>query len=283
MKSFQHQDTETSSAVNHNIYKRTFLLLPVENQFVPYCWCLTPNFVCWLPLPSKQFKVQRRPHIVGRCINSTNIRWYVCASFTVGQYLCINRLFSLGTLDLFISQIFIFSFINFPSFLILLISVLWLANDWLSSHLSFLFFNPRLIFNVPFLLLLLYLLFFTFTLGLFSYLPFTITYFSIHWLLAINSSALLLDPSSSPFLTFFIRYWIWLIDTSTLRVFISCLYSFLRCLFHGAAKAVPHLPLILSSLWLILHSPVLFFPSVCIDVDAGRNLLARDVRIADVV
>lgn len=176
MKSFQHQDTETSSAVNHNIYKRTFLLLPVENQFVPYCWCLTPNFVCWLPLPSKQFKVQRRPHIVGRCINSTNIRWYVCASFTVGQYLCINRLFSLGTLDLFISQIFIFSFINFPSFLILLISVLWLANDWLSSHLSFLFFNPRLIFNVPFLLLLLYLLFFTFTLGLFSYLPFTITF-----------------------------------------------------------------------------------------------------------
>lgn len=103
--------------------------------------------------------------------------------------------------------------------------------------------------------------FFTFTLGLFPYLPFTITYFSIHWLLAINSSALLLDPSS-PFLTFFIRYWIWLIDTSTLRVsvFISCLYSFLRCLFHGAAKAVPHLPLILSSLWLILHSPVLFFP-----------------------
>lgn len=190
---------------------------------------------------------------------------------------------ALGTLDLFISQIFIFSFINFPSFLILLISVLWLANDWLSSHLSFLFFNPRLIFNVPFLLLLLYLLFFTFTLGLFSYLPFTITYFSIHWLLAINSSALLLDPSSSPFLTFFIRYWIWLIDTSTLRVFISCLYSFLRCLFHGAAKAVPHLPLILSSLWLILHSPVLFFPSVCIGVDAGRNLLARDVRIADVV
>lgn len=143
MKSFQHQDTETSSAVNHNIYKRTFLLLPVENQFVPYCWCLTPNFVCWLPLPSKQFKVQRRPHIVGRCINSTNIRWYVCASFTVGQYLCINRLFSLGTLDLFISQIFIFSFINFPFFLILLISVLWLANDWLSSHLSFLFFKPK--------------------------------------------------------------------------------------------------------------------------------------------
>lgn len=145
--------------------------------------------------------------------------------------------------------------------IILLISVLWLANDRLSSHLSFLFFfNPRLIFNVPFLLLLLYLLFFTFTLGLFSYLPFTITYFSIHWLLAINSSALLLDPSSSPFLTFFIRYWIWLIDTSTLRVFISYLYSFLRCLFHGAAKAVPHLPLILSSLWLILHSSVLFFP-----------------------
>lgn len=139
MKSFQHQDTEMSSAVNHNIYKRTFLLLPVENQFVPYCWCLTPNFVCWLPLPSKQFKVQRRPHIVGRCINSTNIRWYVCASFTVGQNLCINRLFSLGTLDLFISQIFIFSFINFPSFLILLISVLWPANDRLSSHLSFLF------------------------------------------------------------------------------------------------------------------------------------------------
>lgn len=260
MKSFQHQDTETSSAVNHNIYKRTFLLLPVENQFVPYCWCLTPNFVCWLPLPSKQFKVQRRPHIVGRCINSTSIRWYVCASFTVGQYLCINRLFSLGTLDLFISQIFIFSFINFPSFHHSL-DFCALTSKW-STFISFIFsfFNPRLIFNGPFLLLLLYLLFFTFTLGLFSYLPFIITYFSIHWLLAINSSALLLDPSSSPFLTFFIRYWIWLIDTSTLRVFISHRYSFLRCLFHGAAKAVPHLPLILSSLWLILHSSVLFFP-----------------------
>lgn len=162
MKSFQHQDTETSSAVNHNIYKRTFLLLPVENQFVPYCWCLTPNFVCWLPLPSKQFKVQRRPHIVGRCINSTSIRWYVCASFTVGQYLCINRLFSLGTLDLFISQIFIFSFINFPSFHHSL-DFCALTSKW-STFISFIFsfFNPRLIFNGPFLLLLLYLLFFHF-------------------------------------------------------------------------------------------------------------------------
>lgn len=137
MKSFQHQDTETSSAVNHNIYKRTFLLLPVENQFVPYCWCLTPNFVCWLPLPSKQFKVQRRPHIVGRCINSTSIRWYVCASFTVGQYLCINRLFSLGTLDLFISQIFIFSFINFPSFHHSL-DFCALTSKW-STFISFIF------------------------------------------------------------------------------------------------------------------------------------------------
>lgn len=99
---FQHQDTETSSAVNHSIYKKAFLLLPVENQFVPYCWCLTPNFVCWLPLPSKQFKVQRRPHIVGRCINTTNIRWYVCASFTVGQYLIfIGHPWSLHFPDLY--------------------------------------------------------------------------------------------------------------------------------------------------------------------------------------
>lgn len=143
----------------------------------------------------------------------------------------------------------------------------------------FFFFNLRLIFNVPFPLLLLFLLFFTSTFGLFPYLPFNFTYFSMLWLLAINSSALLLDPSSSPFLRYFIRYWIWLIDTSTLRVsvFISCLYSFLRCLFHSAAKAVPHLPLILSSLWLILHSPVLFFPL------GVHRCWCWYVRIADVV
>lgn len=260
MKSFQHQDTETSSAVNHSIYKRTFLLLPVENQFVPYCWCLTPNFVCWLPLPSKQFKVQRRPHIVGRCINSTNIRWYVCASFTVGQYLCINRLFSLGTLDLIISQISIFSFINFLSFLILLISVLWPANDRLSSHLSFLFLTQGSSL-MSLSCFSSFTCFFSLSLLVFShtFLSPSLTFQFIDCLPSIllpYSWTHLLLPSS----LFFIRYWIWLIDASTLRVFISCLYSFLRCFFHGAAKAVPHLPLILSSLWLILHSPVLFFP-----------------------